>query len=920
MREDLFKRLPSLLRNQKALAMRRILLIALFIMALSITLNFILNIFSTDPRIEYAKKISSYASDFLSEEKMQVVDKPTPDRPDEAAFQEYIQTMDPALGRVPLERRIEAIKATKAFSVNKSLKNIISGWNEKPSNMGGRTRAIMFDPGDPTHKKVWAAGVTGGLWYTNDISMPDSLWHPVNNFWDNLSVCALASDPNNNQIMYAGTGEAQTAIIIYRESSGRGAGILRTTNGGQSWDILPSTANFAYVTDIKVRSENGTSVIYAGVSSGKYKGINQQSLPSDGLYRSLDGGQSWTQVLPNIPGTADPYSPSDIELTADGRIFVGTGPNINLQGGAVILYSDSGTSGSWTVYDYYNTLISSSSQFPLPGRVMLGAAPSNANYIYALISHGYNNGFNFYEGGYILRSTNKGASWSVRNMPPDYSNRNWANLAWHAFTIGVDQNDPSTLFVGGLDLHRSTNGGQSWNRYSDWALMYYGGGPDYVHADQHAVVYKPGSSSEILFGCDGGVFRSTNGNASIPTFSERSHGMNTLQFYTGSIYPIAGSSIVMGGLQDNGTLMTDGTALTIGNMVSGGDGAYCFFDEDEPNIFLTSSQYSNYTVFVDSQYANSISANTGVFINPSAYDYKDNFLYMNMGSFFGSNLNKLIRSEGIPWFPTADEIPILAGANSYFSHLTYSRHSAIGIPTLFVGTAAGRVFRITNAQSFLPTVTDITGPSFPTAAVSCIAVGASNDTLMVTFSNYGINSVWQTTDGGLSWESREGNLPDMPIRWAVYHPDNNMQALLATETGVWSTSNLNQTNPWWIPLNTGMANVRVDMLRIRHSDNTVLASTHGRGMFTTTYSLDPFAGTSNVPAFSHQIFPNPSTGIVNLGSSWIGGEVSVYDMQGKLVMHTYSDDAIDLQGYAPGTYLLKLEKGDQTKIEKLVLR
>ncbi|MBE0642272.1 MAG: T9SS type A sorting domain-containing protein [Bacteroidales bacterium] len=873
-----------------------------------------------DARQEYANNIVALAQQFLSPQRMAAKGLPTPDRPDEAAFQEFIQTMDPALHRVPVERRNEAIRVTRNYRQAKGLKQVITGWQEKHANMGGRTRAIMYDPGDPTHKKVWAAGVTGGLWYTNDISQPDSLWHPVNDFWDNLSVCALASDPNNAQVLYAGTGEAQTAVVIYRESSGRGSGIFRSTDGGSTWNLIPSTSLFAYVTDIRVRSENGQSVIYAGVASGKYKGVDYLSQPSDGLYRSTDNGLTWTQVLPAIPGSSDPYCPSDIDISADGsRIFVGTGPNVNLLGGATILYSDSGTAGTWISYTNYHNLIQANPSYNLPGRVILASAPSNANVIYALIANGWNNGFNYYQGGYIIRSLNKGGSWTLRNSPPDYNNRNWANLAWHAYAAGVDPNDYNTLYVGGLDLHRSTNGGTSWSLLTDWALMYYGGGPDYVHADQHAIVYKPGSSAEILFGSDGGVFRTTNGNSTSPVFTERSHGLNTLQLYTGTISPVTGSEVVMGGLQDNGTLLHTGNPLTINSMVSGGDGAYCFFDKDEPNIFLTSSQYSNYSFFVDTQYVSNVYANTGVFINPSAYAWKDNMLFMNRGTFFGDNLNSLLVADDLPYFPYKYDIPVLGNATSYYSHITYSRHSAMGSPTLFCGTATGQVFKVSNAQSLIPTVSNITGAQFPAAAVSGIAVGSSNDTLMVTFSNYGVNSVWQTTNGGQSWESREGNLPDMPIRWAIYHPENNQQALLATETGVWSSSNLSQSSPWWVPMNTGMANVRVDMLQIRESDKRVLASTHGRGMFTTTYLVDPYTGTQQNAIGNAGAFPNPGPGLFTLPGTDNRTTIRVYDMQGKLILKQTGGARIDLRHAPPGTYLAELTTPERVTALKLVV-
>ena len=264
--------------------------------------------------------------------------------------------------------------------------------------------------------------------------------------------------------------------------------------------MLSSTEDFAYVTAVVVRYEAGSSIIYAGVVSGVYYGTHE-SFPSDGLYRSADGGISWEQVLPNIYNESTPYAPSDIEVGADGRIFVGTMKNLDGEGGAVILYSDSGLSGSWTIFNDYQNIIEGDDTYNIPGRVVLASAPSNENVVYAVIGSGYLNqyGFNYSHGNYILRSTNKGVTWQERNTPDDYDDHGWATLAWHALTIAVDPNDHNHLFVGGLDLHRSTNAGNSWTKLSDWALMYYGGGDQYLHADHHSITFKPGSSDDILF-------------------------------------------------------------------------------------------------------------------------------------------------------------------------------------------------------------------------------------------------------------------------------------------------------------------------------------------------------------------------------------------------------------------------------------
>ncbi len=98
-------------------------------------------------------------------------------------------------------------------------------WENTASNMGGRTRSFVFDPNDTNNKKAWAGGVTGGLWFNNDVTDINSPWVNIDDLWDNLIVTSISFDPNDTNIMYVGTGEANTAIITYRESSGRGIGL-----------------------------------------------------------------------------------------------------------------------------------------------------------------------------------------------------------------------------------------------------------------------------------------------------------------------------------------------------------------------------------------------------------------------------------------------------------------------------------------------------------------------------------------------------------------------------------------------------------------------------------------------------------------------------------------------------------------------
>ena len=765
---------------------------------------------------------------------------PEPEHPHMSKFQNKLMTIDPLTGNVPIDRLRDAFIYTRNLQLELSNRDQME-WNNVASNMGGRTRTVMFDPGDLDGEKVWAGGVTGGLWYNNNITDITSEWEPVNDFWDNLSVSKIISDPQNNQIFYVGTGEANTAIITYRESSSRGVGIWKTVDGGDTWTLLSSTSDFEYITDIDIKIENDVSVIYAGVASGTYYGTHQSN-PSDGLFRSYDGGITWEQVLPNIPGTNTPFAVSDIEIAENGRIFVGTMKNLNGLGGATILFSDIGNIESWNIYSDYQEIIESANTNTIPGRVVLDSSPSIPNIVYAVIGSGNINsmGFNLSYGNYIIRSGNGGQSWQQKTLPA--SGQEWASLAWHALKIAVSPDDHNTIFVGGLELYRSDDSGNTWQNLSDWDLMYYGGGDRYVHADIHDIVFSPEDSDQMVVTSDGGLFFSDEISSLNPVFIERNKGYNTLQFYTCDVAPeLFGNTLFVGGLQDNGTLMIgldnqDDNELDISDMITGGDGAYCFFDDNNP-IVITSTYYNRYYI-IDFQSGgyDYVDLNSGVFINPADYDHINNVIYANKVKFNGNQANRILRIVPSGNSYSGETLFLNTNSNVYFSNVTVSPFSTSESTTLFLGTQSGRLFKVENAQSS-PIVTEIGSDNFPTGNVSSISIGSSENNILVTFSNYGIESVYYSSDGGQNWVTKESNLPDMPIRWSIFHPDSNDQALLATEIGVWYTTNLTDTDCIWYPSSNGLANVRIDMLSIRESDNMVLAASHGRGLFYGVYDL-----------------------------------------------------------------------------------
>ena len=231
----------------------------------------------------------------------------------------------------------------------------------------------------------------------------------------------------------------------------------------------------------------------------------------------------------------------------------------------------------------------------------------------------------------------------------------------------------------------------------------------------------------------------------------------------------------------------------------------------------------------------------GRFISPTDYDNVGNRMYGCVGS------NNYMRWDNPQSGATFVTVPV-AGFGGMVSAVTASPNTANRV---FFGIDNGRVFRVDNAHTGAPVAVDIS-TGLPGGYPVCVEVETGNDNhLLVCYSNYGLNSIWETVNGGTSWTSIEGNMPDMPVRWVLLNPNDNTQALAATELGVWYTDALAGGATVWVPGNTGLANVRTDMLQVRTSDKLVAAATHGRGLFTSDVFALPTALFSATPALTY---------------------------------------------------------------------
>lgn len=738
---------------------------------------------------------------------------PLKDRMDLAWEQEFELTKDPALGIVPRERLYDAWKYQQNLFNAKGLgKAAIPGitWQERgPNNCGGRTRCVLVDKADPTRKTVWAGGVAGGLWKTTDITVSNPNWATKDDFFQNLAITHIDQAPTNNQVMYFCTGEGNGNLDAVR-----GLGVWKSSNGGNTWAQLSATNNSSYYYCQKVVSLGNGDTVFV--------------LTKSGLFRSVNGGTNFTSVLGTGISGALGNIAYDLEVMSNGTIYV---------------TMSSGGSNGGTIHKSYNRGSTWTNPLPIPtyinkDEMEIAVSGTDTNTIYALVESSSRIQA-------IIKSTNAGVSFdtttthpidadagvSTASFPKDFSR----TQAWYDLSLAVDPNNPQVVVVGGVDLFKSANGGASWTQLSHW----YGGfGYQEVHADQHYVCFEPGNSNVCYFSNDGGVYRSSNFTQASPIIESKEIGYNTTQFYAGDIHPTAASNQYVAGSQDNGSHGFSSAGINSTVEVTGGDGAFCHIDQNQPQYWFTSYVYTSYYRSTNSGASFSNVLNTsqtiGSFISPSDYDDVNNIMYL-----CGNN-NFFVRWSNPQTGSTLvyDTVPLFN--NGKITHIKVSPNVSNQV---YFGLNNGRIIRVTNANILAGIDSCINnGKGMPGGSVSCIEVQTGNENhIIATYSNYGVASVWETWNGGFTWTNIEGNLPDMPIRWALFNPNKNYQVLLATELGVWSTDSVKGSATNWAPSNSGFANVRTDMLKMRNSDYQVMAATHGRGVFTSNIFAPPFA-------------------------------------------------------------------------------
>jgi regulation of enolase protein 1 (concanavalin A-like superfamily) len=617
-----------------------------------------------------------------------------------------------------------------------------------------------------------------------------------------------------------------------------GGGIWKTTNGGAGWSPVDDFMPVLSVSSLVINPAN-PDVMFAGTGEGYG---NADSLRGAGIFKSTDGGKTWSQ----LPQTASQFSAvMRLAISPDGavilagtntgiwrstdattftRITSGLTPqdiDINPAYGRRAIAAGYGMAAySW---DGGLTWTRSAGLPYTSGRIELAFARSQSDTIYALVDH---------DGGTLYRSSDGGATFRAASAYPLLDN----NQGWYDEALWVNPRDSRHIVVGGVYLRQSVDGGATWQWISDG-----------IHVDHHVIVedprYDDAGNRTVFFGNDGGVYKTTDiRGAAERGYTSLNHNLGVTQFYGAAGH--AESGTIIGGTQDNGTLFNQPPQATRWEQTLPGDGGFVASDPTDASYFYAGLVYlqiqrsddggRGWAAITDGLGDVFQNAN---FIAPFVLDPADPSRMFAGGTRLWRSTN--VKSIAPTWTP----ITAGAGAN-YISAIAV----APGQPqVMWIGHNMGQVYRSTNATASAPRFSAV---KVPTAGnfVSRIAISPVDaNVAYVATGSFGPRNILRTVNGGATWSDATGAgttaLPDAPVNDLEIDPADPSTVYAGTEVGVFISRDGGAT--WELPQD-GPANASVDELF--WMGTTLVAATHGRGMFAADSSGAAPAKVESTPA------------------------------------------------------------------------
>ena len=667
-----------------------------------------------------------------------------------------------------------------------------------------------------------------------------------------------------------------------------------------------------HVNDIIAWNNGGNTELFATIAESTYGEAANNFLGGElGLFKSVDDGGTWTQVNLPLTPAGNPFQPNDLMITSDNKIWMSTTRSASFSDGGGTIFSS--TNG--------NTFIQ---QYVSPGgrRVEMAASSTDPNKIYLLIQ----------TGTVQIKLTTDGFDTTPTTLPLPVdagasvpANDFTRGQAFYNLMIAVDPNDDKIVYVGGIDAFRSNDSGGNWSQITKWVNG--NGQPanlSLTHADIHGLTFHPTDSNKGLIFSDGGVaYANSFSNApnAAGTIVNRFRDYNTAQFYKAGIGQDINQERFLGGSQDNGTnFINNATPTTsFSQEVIGGDGMYCFIDKDSQYMIASVTGNSYFRLNSSGAFLNVIiQENTGTFVNIAELDDNLDILYSNATIGSSRRISRFTNVNSTSPVRTNLTNALLNSAPTVMKVSPYTTSST----TLLVGTALGGLLKLSNADTN-PTWSNIQGPAF-VGSISAIDFGANENEIMVTFHNYGVPSIWFTENGGNTWQNKEGDFPDIPVKCIMMNPTLDNEVIIGTDLGVWRTANFNDTEPNWVQSQDGMQNVKVTSFSLRTADNLVLASTYGRGFFTGQFSQFPASVGDNELSNALSIYPTVSNGNFTIASTTINkADMQVFDMNGRkvyqkaLTINNKTSVSVNLES---GVYLVNFTGDNLKESHKIIIK
>mgnify|MGYP000045250936 FL=1 len=727
---------------------------------------------------------------------------------------------------------------------------IIQSNNKKRGN--GRVNCIEFHPTDANI--FWIGAPGGGLWKTID---GGDNWTTNTDNLPVLGVSDILIDPTNTDIMYLATGDADGGDTY-------SIGVLKSIDGGLNWDTtgLSYTVNQQIEISKLEMNPNYTDSIFAATG--------------DNILVTADGGNTWSVVGPNGRFRDIHYKPE----------------NTN------ILYATKQTSGSSNVYRSLdggstwqvcaNGVSNSNKRRPL-----IAVTPANSNVVYALFS---DNAWGYHG---LYKSSDGGDNWVLQSdtsniLGRDTDGSSVGGQSWYDMSLAVSTVNENHLYVGGINLWESTDGGVTWNIEGSSGN---GSNYSYMHVDHHAAEFNP--INDIAYvGNDGGLYKYFN---QLNTWIDISDGLEISQFYKLGLSKNNDYKLVVGA-QDNGTERLTGTTW---DAIRGSDGMECIIDEYDDNIIYSSSQYGGIKVTYNGGHdwynAKPVSYE-GSWVTPYKMHPLDNNIIVA-----GYNVVYKSNTATASWdsiSPTYGQLKTIALAPS-------------DVDYIYAATYSGLWVTKDDGQNW-----DYIKTGLPSGNISDVTVSNTNpDRVFVTISSFNADKkVYESIDGGDTWINISGTqLPNLPVNCIVYQNYSKDDLYIGTDIGVFHKDS---TMTEWQFYNQDLPFVSVRELEIQYSVGKLRAATFGRGVWESDLNSFPSSVSQVNPDFI-RVFPNPINSEFYVKTPYVldNYKLKLYSITGKLLLeHVLKSDLtkVEISDLSKGIYLYKIEgSGEIVKTDKL---